>query len=90
MERSYKLIQDHMVLVVGHHSADNNHLHPSLRIQVRCMVRNIRHPGTGNMDEYIRQGEDEKQSLLHNVTGPHTFLNMYSIGLRRTRTAHES
>ena len=90
MERSYKLIQDHMVLVVGHHSADNNHLHPSLRIQVRCMVRNIRHLVVGNMDEYIRQDVDEKQSLLRNVTGPHTFLNMYSKGLQRTRTTHES
>ena len=64
-----------MVLVVGHHSADSNRLHPNLRIQVRCMVRNIRRLVVSNMDEYIRQGEDEKQSLLRNVTGPHTFLN---------------
>ena len=65
-----------MVLAVGHHSADNNRLHPNLRILVRCMVRNIRPLLVSNMDEYIRLDVDEKQFLLRNVTDLRTFLQI--------------
>ena len=84
MKRSYEVIEDHMVLVVGHHSVGNNRLHPNLHILVRCMVRNSRHPWVDNMDEYIRLDVDEKQSHLRNVTGPHTFLNIKYLLSRAT------
>ena len=52
------------------------------------MVRNIRHLLANSMDEYTRLDVDGKQSLLRNVTGPHTFLNIKLLGPTRTRTAY--
>ena len=90
MNRSYEVIEDHMAHAVGHHSADNNHLHPNLRILVRCMVRNIRHLVVSNMDEYIRQDVDGIRCLLRNVTDLRTFLQITLLGVRRTRKISES
>ena len=73
--RSYEIIEGHMVLGVGHHSADNNLLRPNPHILVLNMVRNTHQFLASNMDGCIRRGGDERQFLLGNVTGPHTFLN---------------
>ena len=72
---SYEIIEGHMVLDVGHHSAGNNLLRPSPHILVLNMVRNTHQSPASNMGGCIPRGGDEKQFLLGNVTGPHTFLN---------------